>query len=409
MTEDKLIKNTEDNATEIEVIEIEGYKIGAYEVEYIERIKGLYGFIYVTTNLVNGKMYVGQRKRTRNWRTYLGSGNALRLAIDKYGRENFTRNIIDIAFSKTELDRLELYYTKLFHAVNHRHWYNICEGGRTGAAEHQKKPVVLYDAYGNYIQKYNSLTQASKLANESRDVVRNSCNGKIIMTKNKNIWRWEGDSFDKYQTTYNKNLKSKVIKCYTFDGKFVCKYDSIHDASNQTNISRSSIKKCCEGLQSTAGGYVWRYEEDDFDKYVVKTKNENIKEKLDKYTYKVKCYTRNGELINIYNSLHEAERETGILRVNISRCCKGEVYTAGNYVWRHIEDNFDTYPYKEHITHKVYCYSLDLKLIGVYQSESDAERKTGYSRSSISRCCKKKQKAAHGLLWFYEDDPDRPH
>ena len=80
----------------------------------------------------------------------------------------------------------------------------------------------------------------------------------------------------------------------------------------------------------------------------------------------------------------------------------------GDYVWRYIEDNFDTYPYKEYSTHKIYCYSLELKLVGIYHCESDAARVTGYCRCSISRCCKKKQKTAHGLLWFYESDPDRP-
>lgn len=47
---------------EIRKIKINNYVIGTYEIDYIKKIKGLYGFIYVTTNLVNGKMYVGQRK-----------------------------------------------------------------------------------------------------------------------------------------------------------------------------------------------------------------------------------------------------------------------------------------------------------------------------------------------------------
>ena len=41
--------------------------------------------IYKTTNLVNGKVYVGQEKW--NNPNYLGSGKILRLAIKKYGIE----------------------------------------------------------------------------------------------------------------------------------------------------------------------------------------------------------------------------------------------------------------------------------------------------------------------------------
>lgn len=38
-----------------------------------------YGFIYITTNLINGKKYIGQKKGYND--TYLGSGKILKLAI----------------------------------------------------------------------------------------------------------------------------------------------------------------------------------------------------------------------------------------------------------------------------------------------------------------------------------------
>lgn len=49
--------------------------------------------LYRTENLVNGKIYVGVHKiaNTKHSRDYLGSGKALKTAIEKYGRENFTR------------------------------------------------------------------------------------------------------------------------------------------------------------------------------------------------------------------------------------------------------------------------------------------------------------------------------
>lgn len=49
--------------------------------------------LYQTTNLVNGKIYVGVHKVADNYRSknYLGSGQAMKVAIKKYGKENFTR------------------------------------------------------------------------------------------------------------------------------------------------------------------------------------------------------------------------------------------------------------------------------------------------------------------------------
>lgn len=30
-----------------------------------------YGFVYITTNLLNGKRYIGKRKFSKNWKSYL--------------------------------------------------------------------------------------------------------------------------------------------------------------------------------------------------------------------------------------------------------------------------------------------------------------------------------------------------
>ena len=49
----------------------------------------MYGFVYITTNHVNGKQYIGQRKYDKQgkWKEYLGSGVVLSKAIKKYGLE----------------------------------------------------------------------------------------------------------------------------------------------------------------------------------------------------------------------------------------------------------------------------------------------------------------------------------
>ena len=61
-------------------------------------IRNPYGFVYITTNLINGKRYIGRCKfdttRPNAWKTYLGSGVALKLAVKKYGRQNF-KKVID--------------------------------------------------------------------------------------------------------------------------------------------------------------------------------------------------------------------------------------------------------------------------------------------------------------------------
>ena len=68
-----------------------------------------YGFIYITTNMVNGKRYLGQKRFElgKDWYSYLGSGKYLKRAIKKYRRENFSRNIVCFCYSEDELNKSE--------------------------------------------------------------------------------------------------------------------------------------------------------------------------------------------------------------------------------------------------------------------------------------------------------------
>ena len=68
----------------------------------------MYGFIYITTNLINGMKYVGQKQYDKygRWKSYLGSGIYLKRAINKYGEENFTREIIEECETKEQFQSL---------------------------------------------------------------------------------------------------------------------------------------------------------------------------------------------------------------------------------------------------------------------------------------------------------------
>ena len=70
----------------------------------------MYGYIYKTTNLINGKIYVGQKKSIKFLgNKYLGSGKLLKKAVLKYGLDAFTVELLEVCDTKEQLNRQERY------------------------------------------------------------------------------------------------------------------------------------------------------------------------------------------------------------------------------------------------------------------------------------------------------------
>lgn len=100
----------------------------------------MYGYIYKTTNLVNGKIYIGKHKSSSfQFGKYKGSGKILNDAFKKYGFNNFKCELLEsingvptICESKEQLNKSEKYYIDFYNCVSDSSYYNIKEGGDGG-------------------------------------------------------------------------------------------------------------------------------------------------------------------------------------------------------------------------------------------------------------------------------------
>lgn len=90
-------------------------------------MKEKFGFVYMTVCNVNGKKYIGkcQYNRKNDWRKYLGSGIELKKDIKKYGKENFTREILKESDNDKNLQALEEHYIEKYNAVESKEFYNL--------------------------------------------------------------------------------------------------------------------------------------------------------------------------------------------------------------------------------------------------------------------------------------------
>ena len=93
----------------------------------------MYGYIYETTNLINGKKYIGKHKSDVFDVKYKGTGKIIRKAIDKYGWDNFDCKILQECDSREELNTQEKYWIEKFDATNSDDYYNIAQGGEGGS------------------------------------------------------------------------------------------------------------------------------------------------------------------------------------------------------------------------------------------------------------------------------------
>jgi group I intron endonuclease len=93
------------------------------------------GLIYLVTNLINGKQYVGQTVKTLDgrWREHQnvaarGRGHLIAAAIRKYGAHNFRVTELTPAISISELNILETLYIAGLDTFSPR-GYNLDSGG----------------------------------------------------------------------------------------------------------------------------------------------------------------------------------------------------------------------------------------------------------------------------------------
>lgn len=131
-------------------------------------------FVYITTNLTNGKQYVGSHRGEIN-DSYLGFGKLVHIAIKKYGRENFERKILEICDEKHNLI-LEEKYIKEFKTLT-PDGYNLSPtGGVKGGGRLNKETK----------RKLSIAHKGKKLSNEHKQNLSKALKNREFSEETKN-------------------------------------------------------------------------------------------------------------------------------------------------------------------------------------------------------------------------------
>lgn len=319
-------------------------------------------YIYCITNLINGKKYVGQRKKTvEKSKSYYGSGVYIKRSIKKYGKDNFKKEILEVVDGDSILllSERERFWIKTLDTM-HPNGYNLTEGGDNGySLSDEAKQKISKTHKGKIISEETrmkisksqlgrvSSNKGIKLSDDVKLKISNKLKGRKLdeSTKDKirlKLLNMSDETKDKIRVGHFK----KINKINKDTGIVEKTYNSISEASINNNINYNEISKCLIGYRKCIGNYTWEYvDSKNVPNYNLRLKRnpraytELVEKSVDKLKVQVCQIDKNtSNVINIYNSIKEASENTNIHRSDISMCIRGKRKTSGGYVWKKFSD-----------------------------------------------------------------------
>lgn len=204
----------------------------------------MYFLFYKTTNLINGKFYIGSHQTLKLDDGYLGGGRILKKALKKYGRENFKREIIANCVSAQLAREIEAVLVRYSIDNFKRDCYNRSYSG-TGAML-GKDNAFYGKSHTDETKKY-----LSERASEAYKGEGNPFYGKQhteefkkkLSEERKGVNRSNNETISRRAWRQSKGWWCTPTGCYTSD----------REAAKFTGVGRNCIRSWCKNPDKVAG------------------------------------------------------------------------------------------------------------------------------------------------------------
>jgi len=195
-------------------------------------------YVYLITNIVNKKKYIGSSRKSQIDKNYYGSGKAIKEALKKYGKNNFTRDIL--WQGEGDARNVESQWLEHFNASINPQFYNITNDARgNGLHKEDTKRTVSEKLTGR------------KFSKETCEKIRLAKTGKPNPKKGKPDGPKPGVSeAHKGRTSPNKGKGNPVV-LYTTSGEYLNTYSNYTILALDLNINPETVRCHLVGKANT--------------------------------------------------------------------------------------------------------------------------------------------------------------
>ena len=180
----------------------------------------------------------------------------------------------------------------------------------------------------------------------------------------------------------------KEVSSYDLEGNFINNYKSIRQAEKLLNIDHNAISKCCRGILKQAGGYLWRFEQ-----------NNNIEiKKTDRQGKICQIDMRDLSVVKIFNSINDVSN-LKYNKFDIYKVCEGRQKHHKFYYWCFYKDIENINNLFEINVVKKMDKNTD-EIINTYCSYQMASLDNNVSLESIRCACKGIQHTSANYKWI---------
>ena len=300
--------------------------------------------VYKITNLINGKFYIGQSIDI-NYRFYehqIGTGTAHKSAIDaaikKYGKENFSYEILEQCRKEDVFVRERYWAEDVYNGQCYAPFgYNL---DRTGRGAHRVNWVSQYNLDGVKIKSYFTSADAGREMGVSATAIRQAIRNKGKCCNF--LWAY---GLETEITPYIPPDYGIPINCYDAMGNLCLTFINGVEAAQYFNITTAAISAyvthkngyvCCNGYYLAKQGETPIIRESLLTSYG--------KDGVIVYQY----HPETRHLIAKFNSYAKAAESIGTNDVkSIRNCCDGLQDFGYDYIWSNIKYDIIPENYRE--------------------------------------------------------------